>query len=182
MKRKTYLWGIGILVVAATFLLLNLEESLEEEFTYIAKQTESSSPAKEVSYLDLPLSDVDKKNIYELLEPLANWSLISLGFNRGKIEERGAATKDIPILRYLAFVRMTPELQVFAQKIRRRSKIWKPFQQGFTKGLAHADSAGEVRPYLTSLSNDIGADDHTLLELAQAGDWSAFLNTVLFSK
>ena len=182
MKRKTYLWGIGILVVSVLCMLLLFEENLEEEFTHVAEQTGAGVFQKETSYLDLPLSEKDKQNIYQLLEPLANWSLISLGFNRSEIEERGAATKNIPVLRYLAYVRMTPQLQTFAFKIRRRSKIWKPFEKGFAKALADADAAGELRPYLASLAKDIGVSGQTLVKFADNGDWSAFLDTVLFSK
>ena len=182
MKRKTYLWGIGIIAVATLCILLTLEENLEEEFVYVAEQTGSEAVQKEISYLDLPLSEEDKKNIYQLFEPLATWSLISLGFNRKEIEERGAATKDIPVLRYLAYVRLDSKLQMFALKIRRRSKIWKPFQKGFVRALGKADAAGEIRPYLASLAKDIGVDDQTLLKLAESNDWAAFLDTVLFTK
>ncbi|HPE84601.1 MAG: hypothetical protein KDK44_01440 [Chlamydiia bacterium] len=180
MKRKTYLWIVGLLVIAALCMLLNFEENLDKELKYVAKQTEKPPKQKESTYLNLPLSEEDKTNIYQLLEPLANWSLISLGFNRKEIEARGHATKGIPILRYLAYVKTNPELLKFVVKIRSRSKIWKPFQAGFVKGLEKSDAAGEIRPYLKSFAKDVHLDYQVLLEMAEKGDWEAFLSNVWY--
>ena len=100
------------------FVVMERSQQLSQAAPEIFDEKAASASA----FLALPLTDEDKAKIHELLEPLASWSLMTLGFKQGEVKSRGHAIKHIHILRCLGYVFTDPVVRGYMIKIPQSSK------------------------------------------------------------
>ena len=146
-----------------------------KQFSHRAPEIFDDKAAASSSFLALPLSDADKAKIHELLEPLASWSLMTLGFKQGEVKSRGYAIRHIHILRCLGYVFTDPVVRGYMIKIRNRQKVWRPFSAGFAASLRKKHAEGEIQPYLEGFASQVHVDFQQLARYAAADQWNQFL-------
>ena len=124
----------------------------------------------------LPISEQDKQNIAALLTPLSSWSMMKLAFNQSEVEALGDRIRNIPFMRFLAYIFSDPQMKQMMTTIRGRSAIWRRFGSSLQRSLADNYANGQLTAYLEGFSEEVQIPKEELETFVQKQDWSGFLN------
>ncbi|MCP5491686.1 MAG: hypothetical protein H7A40_01415 [Chlamydiales bacterium] len=131
-------------------------------------------------YKEMELTEQQKADIANLLEPLATWGYLKLAFNQSEIEARGDKIRPIPFMKFLAYIFSDPQMKAYMTKIRSRGSIWSRFGASLRNSLAEQKADGNLEKYLKPFSEEVGISEETFMPYIDSQNWSGFLN-VLFT-
>lgn len=168
-------WGVYRFFIPSYSRNEHITIEHSQKFAPVAPEIFEEKASATSNFLALPLTDEDKAKIHALLEPLASWSLVTLGFKQGEVKSRGYAIGHIHILRCLGYVFSDQVLKRYMIKIRNRQKVWQPFSAGFVNSLRKKYAEGEIQPYLEGFALQVHVDFKQLALYAESGQWNQFL-------
>lgn len=164
MRRK---WSI-FLIIACSLFAAPISGSI------IKKR-----PVKpvETDYKDLPCSEQDKANIYEIISTMAEKGKLSLLFQQSYLREVGAQINHVHPLKFLASIIKEPYLKSCM------AYIWDDYfkRNGFLDGLSPSLSReaekGKLDFYLKDFAKDVGMPSEHIKAYFDVHDWE---NLVLY--
>ena len=126
---------------------------------------------KDVSFKDLPCSDQDKSNIFELVTTLAENGKLSLLVKQSYLKNLGAQINHVHPLKFLATIFSHPRLKncmcdVFSDYFKRSG-----FMDGLGASLNREADKGKLEFYLHEFSGEIKLPPEKIKEYFQSRDW-----------
>lgn len=160
-----------------------------------AMQTLSPSTAEEVIeeergdpqlFHTLPLSEEDKKHIYELIDHLGGESYLSLWAHKGKMTDLGKKIKRVHPLRFLHYVLSQPHLKEQMKRVQGDNLKWSGFlhgdggEEGFGERMTREMCSGNMLRYLAGFACAFNLPEEAIQEHVSAYDWEGLISYLLF--
>lgn len=153
-----------------------VEAKMDQPFTLDFMQTRALLAPRDYHFHMTP---VNKKDLKYMLDILANYSMVSIGFKKNSIEAAGNRIAHIHPLR--TFIEMLNDVEnnINIHKIRARSVIWETISARYAEALDEEDSFGNVYPHTKDFSREINILPTAIQSTVQKRNWIEFFDLLL---
>ncbi len=155
---------------------LHAETEDDQPFTLNFRQSRALHSPRDYH---LRMTAAEKEDLRYMLDILANYSMISIGFKKFSIEAAGNRIVHIHPLRTFIEMLNDPENNVNLHKIRLRSTIWNSMSQTYWDVLEQENGYGNVLIHVRDFSAALNVDSSYLQPTLQEGDWTEFFELLL---
>lgn len=127
-----------------------------------------------------PLTPAEIGEIRFIVNTLANSSLASLPFQRGKLERAGSNVSHVHPLKFLYAIFSDEEMKVSIRNVKKRSWVWKEFAADTSKSLNDEANLGNIRTdQLTDMAKSLQIEAKWLTEPANKKDWNKLYDNLI---
>ncbi len=131
----------------------------------------------ETAWVDLPCSEQDRENIYEIVSTVAMKNKLSLLFQQNYLREKGAQISHVHPLKFLGIIFSNPHLKtcmfyIWDDYFKRNN-----FVNDLSAALTREADKDKLKPYLRDFSQEVGVPHEPIQSYFEERDWE---NLVLF--
>lgn len=144
-------------------------------FALLAMIKPFTLPAASNSYETLPITDVDKELITELLQTMAEDNVVKLLFKQNRLKEIGRLIHPMHPLRFLGTVFSDRRLVRYMGEIRQSNFKWEEFIKGFVERMRYEARRDNLLPYVHGFAQAINRDPTWVARYIEVRDFEGLV-------
>jgi len=136
--------------------------------------TDSSEP-----FLQLPLTDKEKRFIKIIISTMAAKNIIQLAFEKHSLESKGDKIHHVHPMRFIGYILSNPDLRNDLKTIKKSSFKWDAFIDGFSKRMKEEFQGDNIYQYVPGFASQVGASQEEINHYIAKKDWEGLVKHLL---